>query len=103
MSDVAKITLDGFKRRNEEKIIKNYDGNSDKRYKLEVDFEYPKRVHDSHSDLSFSPERMKVRKCHELVCKSYDKKKYVLHIRTLIQALNHGLTIKRVQREIELN
>ena len=37
---------------------------------------------------------MKIGKCQKLVCKLYDRKKYVVHIRTLKQALNHGLTLK---------
>ena len=40
----------------DEDFIKNYDENSDKRYILEVDAEYPKNVHDLHSDLPFLPE-----------------------------------------------
>ena len=30
-----------------------------------------------------------------------DKKKYVIHIRVLKQALNHGLTLKKVHRIIQ--
>ena len=40
--------------------IKNYDEDSDKGYILEADVEYPKTLHDLHSDLSFLPERMKI-------------------------------------------
>ena len=46
----------------------NYDENSDKRYILEVDKEYPKNLHTLHSDLSFLSERMKINKCTKLVC-----------------------------------
>ena len=35
----------------DEKFIKYYDGNSDKRYILEVDVEYPKNLQKLHSDL----------------------------------------------------
>ena len=35
------------------------------------------------------------RKCHKLVCNLYDKHNYAAHIRTLKQALNHGLIIKK--------
>ena len=34
---------------------------------------------------------MKIKKCNKLVCKTSDKENYVLHIKSLKQALNHGL------------
>ena len=33
------------------RLIKNYDEDSNKGYILEVDVDYPKKLHDSHSDL----------------------------------------------------
>ena len=56
------------------KFIKNYDEDSDKGYILEVDVEYPENLHDLHSDLPFSTERMKIDKCKKFVCNLYDKK-----------------------------
>ena len=47
------------------------------------------------SDLTFLPERMEVNKCKKLICHFYDKKDYVDHTRSLKQALNHGLKIKK--------
>ena len=38
-----------------------------------------------------------------MVDKMYDKKEYVVHIRTLKQALNHGLILKKVYRVIQFN
>ena len=75
----------------DEDFIKNYDEDTDKGYILEVDVEHPKDFHDLLSDLPFLPERMKIDKCNKLVCNLYDKKNYVVHIRSLKQALNHGL------------
>ena len=46
-----------------EEFIKNYNENSKKGYILEVDVKYPKKLHDSHSDLPFLPRRMKIDKC----------------------------------------
>ena len=72
-------------------IIKNYNEDSDKRYILEEDIECPKNLHNLHDDLPFLPERMKIKKCNKLVCNLYDRNNYIVHIRTLKQALNHGL------------
>ena len=37
------------------------------------------------------------------VCSIEDKEKYVVHIKALKQALNHGLVLKRVHRVIQFN
>ena len=84
-------------------FIKNYDEDINKGYTLEVNVKYPKKLHDLHSDLPFSPERMKIDKCKNLVCNLYNKKKYVVYIRSLKQALNHGLIFKKVHRVIQFN
>ena len=52
--------------------------NSDKGYIFEVDVDYPSKLHKLHSDMPFLPERM-------------------------IQALDHGLKLKKVHRVIEFN
>ena len=103
-----KLPVNGFKWINnvmeiDEKFIKNYDEDSDKRYILEIDIKYPRKLHDLHSDLPFLPKRMKNDKCKKLVCNLRNKKKYVVHIRSLKQALNHGLKFKKVHRIIEFN
>ena len=46
---------------------------------------------------------MKIDKCEKLVCDLRNKKKYVVHIKSLKQALNHGLKLKKVHRVIEFN
>ena len=46
---------------------------------------------------------MKIDKCKKLVCNLYDKENYVVHIRSLKQALNHGLISKKVHRVIQFN
>ena len=74
-----------------EEFIKNYDENNNKGYILEVDVKYPRKLHDIHSDLPFLPKRMKIDKCEKLVGNLHNKKKYVAHIKSLKQALNHGL------------
>ena len=42
-------------------------------------------------------------KVEKRVCSIEDKEKYVIHIRALKQALNHGLILKRVHRVIQFN
>ena len=86
-----------------EEFIKNYNENDKKGYILEVDVKYHKKLHDLHSDLPFLPERMEINKCKKLVCNLHDKKKYVVHIKSLKQALNHGLKLKKTHRVIEFN
>ena len=86
-----------------EEFMKNYNENSKKGYILEVDVKYPKKLHDLHSDLPFLRKRMKIDKCKKLVCNFRDKKKYVVHVKSLKQALNHGLKLKKIQRIIEFN
>ena len=86
-----------------EDFIKNYDENNGKGYIFEVDVKYPKRLRELHSDLPLLSERMEVNKCKKLVSSLFNKKKYVAHINTLKQALNHGLKFKKIHRVIEFN
>ena len=87
----------------DERFIKNYNENSDKRYFLEVDVEYPKNLFSLHSDVPFLPERKKIEKCNQLICDFHDKKNYVVDIKALKQELNHGLILKKVPRVIPFN
>ena len=101
-----KLPINGFKWVNNEineEFIKNYNENSDKGCILEVDIKYLRKLHDLHSDLPFLPKRMKIDQCKKLVCNLRNKKKYVVHIKLLKQALNHGLKLKKVHRIIEFN
>ena len=87
----------------DENVTKIYYKNSDTGYILEVDIEYPKELFNKHKDLPFLPERMKINKCSKLVCTLYDKANYVIHIRALKQALNHGLVLKKMHRVIKFH
>ena len=84
-----------------EDFIKKYDENSYIGYFLEVDVECPKELFNFHKDLPFLPERKKVEKVEKLICSKEDKEKYVIHIRALKQALNHGLVLRKVHRVIQ--
>ena len=105
-----KLPVNGFRWLDSDKIneineefIKNYNENDSKGYILEVDVKYPKRLHKLHSDLPFLSERMEINKCKKLVCNLSNKKKYVTHISSLKQALNHGLKLKKIHGAIEFN
>ena len=87
-----------YKKDFNKELIKSGEG-----YILEVDIEYPKNLHDLHSDLPFLPERMKINKCIKFLCNLYDKDSYVVHLRALKQALNQGLIFKKVHRVIQFN
>ena len=73
-----------------EDFIKHYDKDSNTGYILEVDIDYPKELFNIYKDLPFLPERN--------ICSIEDKKKYVIHITALKQALNHGLILRKVHR-----
>ena len=112
-------------------FVKNYDLDNEQGYLLEVDLEYPNELRGAHENLPFLPERKpkmskqhieykfdEINKAHRKVYKTFnisgepdgkliatvqDKDKYLVHISTLKQALNHGLQLKKTYRAIEFN
>ena len=72
-----------------------------KGYLLEVNVKYHRELHDSHNDLPFMCERMKINGVEKLIPNLFDKKRYVIHIRALDQALKHGLVLEKIHRAIE--
>ena len=46
---------------------------------------------------------MKIDKCKKLVCNLHEKKRHVLHIRSLKQALDCRLKLEKIHRVIEFN
>ena len=103
-----KLPVNGFKWVKQTKLskfnkdfMKNYEENSNKGYFLELHFDYPKELFNLHKDLPFLPERKKVEKVEKLICSIENKEKYVIHVRSLKQALNHGLKFKKVHRVIQ--
>ena len=102
-----KLSVNGFKPVKQKKLskfnedfIKKYDGDSNTGYFLEVDVNYPKMLFKSHKDLPFLLERKKVEIVEKLTCSIEGKEKYVIHIRALKQALNHG-KLKEIYRIIQ--
>ena len=77
-----------------ENFIKNYNEESDEGYFLEVDVQYPEKLHETHNDLPFLLERMKIEKVEKLVTNLHDKTEHVVHIRNLKQRLHYGLILK---------
>ena len=59
-------------------------------------------MHERHNDLPFLPKRMKIEKV-KLKANLHDKTEYVIHIRNLKQALNHGLVLKKLHIIIKFN
>ena len=76
-------------------FIESYSDECDEGYFLEVDVQHLENLHKLGNDLPFLSERMKIEKV--------DKEEYVMHIRNLKQALNHGLVLKKFHRVIEYN
>ena len=69
---------------------------------LEVDLEYPEKLHDLHNDYPLCPERVKCDKgVEKLIPNLRDKTKYVIHYKNLIQCLKLGMKLKKIHRGIK--
>ena len=78
-----------------EDFIKNYNEESDEGYFLEVDIQYPEKLHELHNDVPFLPERKKIKKVKKLVTNLYDKNECLIHVRKLKQLLNDGINFEK--------
>ena len=106
----------------EDEIVTYKNGNIG--YILEVDFEYPKELHDLHNDYPLALEVMNVKAdmlsdkqieiyellnskkpkdetTNKLILNLNDKEKYVVHLRTLQFYFKHGLKLKKIHRAIK--
>ena len=63
---------------------------------LEIDVSYLRDLHNSHNDLRFMCERLKIGGIEKLVPNLCNKKNYVIHIQALNQALSHGLILEHI-------
>ena len=72
-----------------------------KGYLLKVDVSYPEELHDHHNDLPFMCEKIRVGGVEKLVPNLYYKMRYVIHIRCLVQAVQHGLVLEHIHGVIE--
>ena len=86
-------------------FIKNYNEKSDEGYFLETDVKYPKKLNlnELHNELPLLLERKKIKNVETLVTNLYDKNEYVIHIKYLKQALNHGVILEKFHRVIKFN
>ena len=67
---------------------------------LEVDLEYPEKLHDLHNDYPLAPERVTVNKVEKLIPNLNDKKNYVIHHETLKLYISLGLKLTKIHRGI---
>ena len=72
-------------------------------YLLEVNIRYPTELHDLHNDFPFMCEKMVINRVEKLVPNLDDKKKYIIQVKMLDQALKHGLILEKVHRAIRFN
>ena len=86
-----------------EDFIKSSNEENDEGYFLEIDFQYPEKLHELDNDLQFLSEGMDFEKVKKIVTNLHDKIEYVIYIRNLKQALNHILVLKKVHRVVKLN
>ena len=96
-----KLPVNGFKWVEEtpqvnEDFIESYNEENDGGCFLEVDVQYPEKLHELQNDLPFLLERTKIHKVEKLVANLHDKKEYVILITNLKKALNDGLVLKEV-------
>jgi hypothetical protein len=119
-----KLPYKGFKWCDEEELdylmknIMNLSNDSDIGYTLKVDLEYPKHLYDSHNDYPFFPIHKEIKyddlsayqkkllkkrnyKSKKLITSLEDKKDLICDYRTLKQALEHGLILKKIHCAIK--
>ena len=86
---------------NPNKIVEELSAKKDHDYLLEVDVRYPKELHNYHNYLPFMCANMHINGVEKLVPNLYYKKKYIMHVKALAQAIDHGLVIEHIHRVIE--
>ena len=89
------INCDGF---DPENLINVLSKKNKYGYLLEVDIKYPRELHNLHNDIPFMCDKMNINGVEKLIPNLYDKKKYIIHIRVLKQAIDHGLILEKIHR-----
>lgn len=90
------------------RIIRNTEDNSTHGYILEVDLEYPVKLHDLHqsyplcAEHKIPPNSLKhISNNKKLLLTLENKEKYIIHYRMLKFVLSHGLILRKVHRILE--
>ena len=86
-----------------EDFLKNYDEGNKEGYFLEVEVQYLENLREFYHGLPFLPEKIKIEKVEKFVTNLHDKSEYVIHIKTLKQALNQRLVLKNLPRVSKIN
>ena len=86
---------------NPKSLVNKFAAEKNHGYLLEVDVSYPKELHDLHNDIPFMCTKMKVNGVEKLIPNLYYKRKYIIHIRALKQALDHRLILEKIHRCIK--
>ncbi len=68
---------------------------------LEVDLEYPDKLHDIHNDLPLAPEHVMVEEVKKRIPNLNDKTKYVIHYKALKQCISMGLKVTKIHRGVK--
>ena len=87
----------------EKSFIKSYTEESDEGYLLEVDIQFLENLHNLPLDLLFLSDRMEIEKVGKLIPNLHNRTEYFICIKSLKQALNHRLVLKKVRRIIKFN
>ena len=74
------------------------DTEDDTGYILQVDFEYPKELHDADNDYPLAPEPLLLNKIYKLTPNLYNKTKYILHLKNLQLYLSLGLKLTKIHK-----
>ena len=82
-------------------LVNKYASESDHGYLPEVDVSYPKELHDLHNDIPFMCTKMKVNGVEKPIPNLYHKRRYIIHVRALKQALDHVLVLEKIHRCIK--
>ena len=86
----------------DESFTKSYNDENNQGYFLEVDVQYPEKVHDLYNDLPFLPEKMNIEKVKKPVANLHYRDEYSTHLKILKQELNHGLVLKEFLESLSL-
>ena len=97
------LPVRGFKWMTDLKNLREFSGQEGRGCILEVDLEYPKKLHDLHNEYSLAPERIEINKVEKFIPNLNETKKYVLHHKNLKQYLDLSLKLTKIHRGISFD